>query len=249
MPDTTPILGLPFPVPADPADVPSDIEALAVALDTLLGRGVTRQVLSGVGVYQTPAGVRALLVECIGAGGGSAIIQLNPNNSGGSGGGGGGAYAAGIILDPDPTYEYVVGAGGVAGNPAQSGGDSRFGPAAAPLVLAKGGGAASFTYTGGNFGAGGGGAPGASGSCVGAVKMDGDGGTHCFVVSLTVVIPGNGGAAARGGGSRITAGAATTANGLPGLFPGGGASGCKIFSSGTGQGDSGGNGTIIVTEL
>jgi len=35
MPGTTPILGLPFPSPPDPADVPADMEALARAIDTL----------------------------------------------------------------------------------------------------------------------------------------------------------------------------------------------------------------------
>ena len=48
----TPNLGLPYPVPTDPADVPADLEALAMALDVLKmgGNPPTRQVFTSPGL-------------------------------------------------------------------------------------------------------------------------------------------------------------------------------------------------------
>lgn len=46
MADATPVFSFPFPEGADPADVPADMEALALSIETLLNGGITAAMLS-----------------------------------------------------------------------------------------------------------------------------------------------------------------------------------------------------------
>jgi len=64
---TTPIFALPYPVPADPADVPADIQALANRLETVLGglSGLTyAEFTSAATVTPTTDATAQTLVTC-----------------------------------------------------------------------------------------------------------------------------------------------------------------------------------------
>ena len=252
MPSNTPNFALPYPLPADPADVPSDIQALAMALDTLLnsgrgfGKAPTRTVLAtaGSGTYNTPAGCRALLVECIGAGGGTPALSINPTNAGVGGGGGGGAYAASVIPTPAASYPYTVPTNGPATANAKAGA-SIFG---ANLVVADGGSAGSAVATAG-FNNVGGALGGQAAACVGQIVLPGSDGGIALVISPTQVTPPYGGAAARGGGGTAPTGGNANRPGTQGKDPGGGAGGSWVITSGTVAGAGGGKGLIVVTEL
>src|SRR5438105_4986751 len=97
------------------AGYPADSTKHLIGDGSWVPRGITKQVLAGTGTYITPAGVRAIFVECIGGGGGGGSAPITTSaQSGAGGGGGGGAYAASLIFAPLATYAYVVGAGGAA---------------------------------------------------------------------------------------------------------------------------------------
>src|SRR5215831_3587900 len=118
MPSSTPNLAIPYPLAADPANVLSDMLALATRIDNLAGSGVfskapTRQIFTsaGSGTYTTPAGCRAILVEVVGGGGGGGGVNVGTSGQvAAAGGGGGGAYAASLIANPVASYSYQVGA-------------------------------------------------------------------------------------------------------------------------------------------
>src|SRR5215471_6876261 len=63
------------------------------------GTPPTRTVFtSGSGTYTTPAGCKAIFVECVGGGGaGGGAAALSAGQGGAGGGGGGGGYSASII--------------------------------------------------------------------------------------------------------------------------------------------------------
>lgn len=99
---------------------------------------------SGSGTYTPGAGVAAILVECLGAGGGSGgVASTSSSQWAGSAGGSGGGYCrkwipSGSLLS---SYAYVVGAAGTAGtsgnNQGGNGANTTFGSA----FLTAGGGA------------------------------------------------------------------------------------------------------------
>ena len=203
------------------------------------GVAITRTVLAvaGSGTYQTPAGCRAILVECIGGGGGSPGLVINPTNAGVASGGGGGAYAASLIESPAASYAFTVGAA--------NGGDSSFGNT---LVVAKGGSiGAAAAATG--FLVVQGGAGGQAAASTGDVVMSGSDGGDAVIFSATSLVPAYGGAAARGGGSTAPAGGTANQNGRSGDGPGGGAAGGWVRTSGTVTSGNGAQGMIIVTEF
>lgn len=72
MPDTTPIYGFPFPEDTDPVDVPGDVEALALAAETLLASAF----ITGLGAWTsyTPTLVQSGAVTKTVAGG--AYIKI-----------------------------------------------------------------------------------------------------------------------------------------------------------------------------
>lgn len=212
------------------------------------------------GTYTTPAGIRAILIECIGGGGGgrgcSAPDATFPLASGGGGGGGG--YANKFVASPAASYPYAVGSGGAGGVGdivGSAGGTTTFGSAS--ICTATGGAAGSGS--GGPSNSApllGGDAAGGAGT-VGDLKLAGGPGTRRIHLTdganPSYVGSGDGGAAARGGGGG--AGTASSGNGAvngnPGGNYGGGGSGArsKGNGSGSGTGGDGAQGIIVVYEF
>lgn len=209
---------------------------------------VTHQIIAvaGGGTYNTPAGVRAIRVECVGGCGAGGSAATAATNSGAAGGGGGGAYAEAIIANPASSYAYVVGAGGTPGaagaNNGGAGGDTTFN---VTTVVAKGGsGGLADTVTtihvGGNGGAG-----GLASTSTGDLKRDGQPGGAGLALAAAQAVSGQGGGTVYGGGAASVKNA--TAGGTAGTA--GGGSGACIISGGASQaGGAGAPGLIIVTE-
>jgi len=211
------------------------------------GKTPTQQVLStaGTGTYTTPAGCRAIYVECIGAGGGAPAAAINPTNAGLVPGGGGGAWAASYIANPAATYSYTVPSGG-AGSNATTAGSAIFGS----NVVVAAGGTSGTPLAASGFQV----APGGPGGVftspsVGTVTLPGSDGGSAYSFSATSVIAGFGGAAARGAGITKPATGTNPVGAVAGKNGGGGAAGGWVVTSGTCASAVGGNGLIIVTEF
>lgn len=203
---------------------------------------------TGAGTYTVPAGVRAIIVECVGGGGaGGSSASLAVSASAGGGGGGGG-YANKFITSLAASYAYAVGTGGTPGaagnNPGGTGVDTTFN---ATTVVGKGG------VGGGGGGAGTttplfvlGGLGGGAGSNVGDITVDGTPGETAYMPSGTV------GASGAGGNSNYGAGASARNSQLAGgqglLYGGGGSGGCSLNGGATTQGGAGAAGLLIVNE-
>lgn len=87
------------------------------------------------GTYTTPPGVKALIVEVIGAGaGGGGTLSAAAGAHSVTGGGGSGGIAESFIANPAATYNVTIGAGGkggtTAGTSGADGGTTSFGAAA-----------------------------------------------------------------------------------------------------------------------
>lgn len=259
MPGTTPNLHLPYPSPPDPADVPADIQALAMALDALapggsFTRAPTRRIIAaGSGNYSPPAGCKAIYVECLGGGGGGGGSRdTGAGQYSCATGGTGGSYGARLIANPSGSYAYSVGAGGTAG-PAGSGGAGGAGGNGGDTTFGAGG-----SQVVGKGGAGGGGAsvgnpPGmaggvqAPGGSVGDVTIQGGPSDYGFVLSAAVLTSGAGGEGAVFGTRTVGRWSSGSNNGIG---YGGGASG-GITPGGSGAGYPGGVGVpglIVITE-
>jgi hypothetical protein len=213
---------------------------------TALAAPSTRVVLTaGTGAtYTTPAGCRAIDVECVGgggAGGGSASVAA----SGGAGGGGGsGGITRKLFSPPAATYTYTVGAAGAAGaagaNNGGAGGDTTFG-----TLTAKGGsgGIAAAAAAATRALGGAGGVVGSGGDINGA----GEPGRTGIVSTAALVASGAGGPSEAGGGAPgVTAqgnGVAAAAN-----SGGGGSGGAMVNAGAAVAGGAGGSGIVIVTE-
>src|SRR5262252_1213613 len=260
MPSSTPNLAIPYPLAADPANVPSDMLALATRIDNLAGSGVfskapTRQIFqtAGTGTYTTPAGCRAILVECVGGGGGGG--GCNTGTSGqvsAGGGGGGGGYSASLIANPVASYAYQVGAGCAGGAAGANNGataaaanDTTFGSS---LIVAKSGGPGTGVASSATTSSAQGGSPAVGALGAGDIKVDGSGGGPGFCAASGIGFGGRGGAGAVYGSARNEA-VSVAQNGQVGTGPGGGGSGgCRTSSTGTHSGGAGHDGIIIVTE-
>jgi len=261
MPSSTPNLALPYPLAADPANVPSDILALATRIDNLAGSGVfskapTRQIFtSGTGTYTTPAGCRAILVECVGAGGGGGGCNtVSAGQVSAGGGGGGGSYSASLISNPVASYAYQVGAGcagGAAGaNPGATpaaANDTTFG---ASLVVAKAGGPGQGNTSGAITQVTQGGSPAVGVNGTGDLRIDGSGGGAAICVAAGQGVSGPGGAGAVYGSARNGTASAGASSGQTGTnYGGGGSGGIRTAATGTQAGGNGAGGLIIVTEF
>lgn len=137
---------------------------------------------SGSGTYTTPVGAKYLIVECIGGGGGGG--GNGTANASYGGGGGGGGYFLKQFNNPDASYSYSVGAGGI-GTPAGSYADGSPGTAS--------------TFGGMSAGGGGGGKRGSTSVRNG----DGGAGASTFTGLVSEIIKingGNGGTGQRFGG-------------------------------------------------
>ncbi len=218
--------------------------------------GATHTIVTASGTYTKPAECLAILVECIGAGGagGGTPVTAGSGNgqSAAGGGGGGGAYAAKMISNPAASYSVTVGAGGIAvsASAGGAGGDTIFG---SNVVVAKGGSGGGvggvdigvFPDTSGPAVNG-----GDSASCVGDIVMDGGSSSGGYLLRATYPQAGSGGAAALGGGVRLSAPNNGTFAGHVGNQYGGGGSGSAAATSASAQlGGTGAPGVIIVTEF
>lgn len=234
------------------AGVPSISSTLPAAVITNVpGRLKSFQIFTSgtAATYTRPAGITAILVECVGggAGGGGAAATVTQNASGGGGGAGG--YCRKYYSAAASTYTYTVGAaanGGTAGNNAgTAGNNTTFDVMTANGGAAGGGGVASATL-GAFGGAGAGGA--ASGGDLN--KAGGCGSTGLYFGVAT----GMGGA---GGlsyfcGNAVSAPSSSnsvTGNNAAANTGGGGGGGSSSGTSAAAAGGNGAAGTIIVWEF
>jgi hypothetical protein len=186
----------------------------------------------GAGSWTVPCNVTSVQVECWGAGGGGAGDNNIAANTSGSGGGGGGYCISTLAVTPGQVITYTVGvqgAGGAAGAPGLSGGNTL------------------FSAVTGNGGAGGGinnGPGGAGGSGSGGTVTPGLAGQNGNTIINT---SGSGGLAGNQGiGNGI--GISADGNGNPGIpNTGGGGGGAQHIAAGTNIGGSGGSGKIKIT--
>jgi hypothetical protein len=96
------------------SSVPYALNALPQNLPGYLLSNI-RYLHTGTGTYIPPAGVRALLVECVGPGGGGGGTAIIASTSCVSAGGSAGGYTRKWITPVGTSYPYVVGAGGAGG--------------------------------------------------------------------------------------------------------------------------------------
>lgn len=199
--------------------------------------------------YTTPAGITAILVECLGAGGGGGGVASSAGTASGGGGGGGG-YCRKWISSASATYTYTVGASGAGGsagnNPGSAGTNTTF-----STLTANGGGGGggdsshAVVTTGGTAGAGG-------SSSGGDINITGQtGGTGLNATGFAS--SGVGGSAQYGAGAVYTIAVSGSAN-ITGVDAvansGGGGSGASTFGGSTAlAGGNGGSGLIIVWEF
>lgn len=212
------------------------------------GGSVTQQVFSvaGAGTYTTPAGVRAIKVECIGGGGAGGGCTTAATNSAAGGGGGSGAYAQKIIAAPAASYAYTVGAAGAAASGANggAGGDTSFDTT---TVVAKGGSGGNVDgvttiHIGGLGGLG-----GLASASAGDFTANGGPGQFGLALAAAQSVSGNGGDSTFGGSALAVRNA--TSAGTAATSGGGGGSGSTIISGGASNaGGAGSPGLIIVTE-
>ncbi len=184
---------------------------LGLCLAPCLPAQLVTNVFNTSGSFLVPAGVTQVTVEAWGGGGGGRVSVTTDRRAGG----GGGAYARSLIpVVPGNSYNYVVGAGGTAGDPGGNGGNSSWDDGSLLLAI---GGTGAFGNTGGSGGA--------AASSVGnqATFSGGNGGNRGT----------NNGGGGGGGGSAFTN--ANGGNGSAGTTTGTGAGG-----TGTGAGGAGG---------
>jgi hypothetical protein len=187
------------------------------------------------------------LVVAGGGGGGTACA--------GGGGGGGGVLSGNFTtMIYNTNYTVVIGAGGIAGNPATNGGSSSLN---GQVSIGGGrGGSADYGYTPNTGGSGGGGGVHYSGDEQGgALGTTGQGfaggGACCGGYGSNSRAGGGGGATAAGsggsGGSGGNGGAGftSTITGTNIAYGGGGGGGTRGGTSGTGGNGGGGNGGLV----
>lgn len=153
------------------------------------------------GTFEVPPDIYRLRVSCWGGGGGGLL----PGALGGGGGGAGAFCSSDLAVVPGQTISFVVGPGGMGGNPTTNGSDTTF------LTLVAGGGLAATDASG---------QPGQGGTPTGGDYMiNGGSGTEGFSS-----IGGDGGQSPQGG-----PGGSTNDDNIPaisnGVVPGGGGCG------------------------
>jgi hypothetical protein len=208
------------------------------------------EIAQGTVAYTPPAGVRALMVHCVGAGGGGGGCTTVAAQAAAGGGGGSGAYSRKLVTSPKSSYTVAVGTGGTAGantgGTGGTGGDTTFDSPA--VVTAKGGAGGVGQTANTTVASAAGGAGGDAASGVGDTRIDGNEGTAAFRLSGTQAVPGDG-APAPGpfGGGRV----GTDANGagVTGKQWGGSGSGALVQNgSAAAAGGVGANGRLVIEE-
>lgn len=230
------------------------LSSLAVTGEYLLAsRTVIQQ---GTTSYAIPAGVRALLVECIGGGGGGGGVNSTAaGHQNVAGAGGGGGYAASFLTSlPGSPVTVQVGAGGggggVGNNPGSAGTDTTFN---STTVVAKGGGAgaagADVSVVGPTNVPAAGGAAG-----TGDVTIPGGVGVVNLVLATTGASawtsPGGRGSGPYGGAGGQTVYSGTShAGGAGQNYGGGGAPAYSSDGGGQAAGGAGANGIMVIWEF
>ena len=208
------------------------------------------QVLTTSGTYSPSSGVKAIIVELVGAGGGSgAIASAGGNNNGTvSGGGGSGAYTRAIILNPASSYTYIIGLGGTAsavGVAGGNGGATSFNAGTITAPGGSGGGIGSAIGNGTISLGGNGGVAGIGGSFM----VSGHAGGTGFSSSVLSVAGSGANSYFGDGGLSPAVIDGSSVAGIAGNSYGAGASGAAAMNFATGAvGAAGYHGVIIVTE-
>lgn len=207
--------------------------------------------------YTLPNGCVAIIVECIGGGGAGGGTQATGAAQGSAGGGGaGGCYAKKLIIAPNPTYAFSVGAGGVGqnGGAGLAGSQTSFG--SPNVVLGPGGNGGGLGGTTGTFpgvGAIGGAGTGAQ-IGIGDIIAFGAPGEQSLVLGSGTngATSGMGGIAAGpygGSGGFVVFSNGVVAGTAGNLIGGGGSGAASSASSAAGTGGNGARGIIVVTEF
>lgn len=194
--------------------------------------------------YTTPSGVSAILVRAWGGGGaGGGVGDTSSSKAAAGSGGNSGGYAERLIVSPDATYTYTVGAGGsgVAGSNGNNGAASTFG---AGLTAVGGYGGNAMTPTAGLA------ICGPSTAVIGFAAGDITGGPQNGGTGI-VITAGGGGSRSGDGGSSLAGtgggGGTSTGGNASGHGAGGGGSG-NSNSASTLAGGNGSGGLIEVIE-
>jgi hypothetical protein len=200
------------------------------------------QVFTATGTWARPAGIRTLLVFCLGGGGGGTGAAAS--YAVGGGGGGGGAAIELIDVTGTASETVTIGAGGAGGSTAggngSTGGTSSFG-----AFCSATGGTGGTGQTASNSQAMTQGGAGGAGSG-GLLNLTGSPGNYGSREGGTIGKSGNGGASLLGGGGLGLNG---SANGNPGTSPGSGGGGCSTNSATARSGGAGADGIVWVWEL
>lgn len=202
----------------------------------------------GTTTYTLPAGITAILVECIGPGGGGGGSATAVVSASAASGGGAGGYARKWITSPAASYACVVGAGGAGGaaganNGAAGSAATTFDSPSVCTADAGGGGFAQAAGTTAAFISGGIGAAGT----VGDFLLKASWGRPGIRLSGTVAASGEGGTAPRAGAGAV--GRVSENAGVAAETFGGGGSGGLTLNGGTARaGGAGADGRIIVWE-
>jgi hypothetical protein len=223
-----------------------------ITLDDETGRNsVDKQVFTGSGTWNKPAGLKAVMVRLVGGGGsgGGCAATTGVQASEGAGGGGGG-YSEKVILADDlgATETVTIGAGGAAsaaGGAGNAGGTTSFG---AHLQATGGAGGSAGVATGASSMAiGGVGGAGSSGD----LNISGERGGPSlvsFMTNLSVHRRGSGGGSQLGATTIINSSAATS--GVAGQTYGGGSTGAINGASQSARASlAGAPGVVIVDEF
>lgn len=208
------------------------------------------EIAAGTTTYTTPSGITVIRVCCIGPGGGGGGAATAGSSAAGGAGGGGGGYAEVLILNPAASYACVVGAGGAggaAGNNAGSNGSASTTFDSPSVCTATAGSGGSGMAAGTSLTRNGAGAPGEG--TVGSVLLRGGAGTAGVRLTGVEVLPGFGGAAARGGGLTKDSGSGGTTGVAGANWGGGGSGGLVTNGSAASAGGAGANGRILVYEF
>lgn len=250
---TTSNFGLPWPESSDAANVPADMEELALATEDAVLNGTGYRLhdivyftMDGTFDKGAYAGFKAAFVQVVGAGGGSGGVDSTGfNEAAAAAGGGGGEYRHALILDADfqsIQNSVTIGTGGSGGSSSSSGsagGSSSFDT----LITANGGDGGENSNSSSSFqiasaGDGGGGGSG------GDLAIRGDDGGHGVRLRDGQRLHGG-----YGGGSRFAPlqKGALSGDGNTGLPYGGGAGAPAISQNTAGRGgEPGGDGIVIV---
>lgn len=207
---------------------------------------------SGSGVYTVPTNVRAILVECLGAGGGSGGCDgQGANTCANSAGGGAGGYVMKWIASPAASYSYAVGALGAAGasgaNAGSNGGDTTFSGTGTSITAGGGVGGAGRTGVGGSNMFNG----GAGGTATGGdLNVPGQPGGNSGVLGGDPTVVANGGSSMYGAGGVGSADTTTPTAGAAATGKGAGGGGSLVLDSNNNvAGADGSAGYIRITEF